>query len=89
MKFFPSIDGYYEFSFSGYANSKNTIIEVKKNENKELSFHGDTNGNDHIGSTWKMKLVKGDKLKLYVKEGMIYSGEDYSTIFNGKFLWPF
>ena len=81
--FTTPFNAYYEFSFFGYAE-KDTEIEVQKNGSKMVSFKSSEKDHNNYGTTWQMKLIKGDKIRLKVRTGGIHSISTYYTIFSGK-----
>ena len=81
-----SVNGYYEFTFTGNAYSTSqTYIKVEKNGNNARKFL------DHLTDslmsfTWIMKLSVGDTIRLYVEHGFIYRDSYHNSAFNGMLL---
>ena len=88
-EFTAPIDGNYEFSFSGhnYPNGHYNYIKVLKNENEVQGFETyDASYITNISSTWIIELKTGDKIRLYVGGGQLFSNKYAYRTFNGKLL---
>ena len=92
--FTAPLKGVYEFSFS--ANSDNDeCAEVNVIQNnimihgmwtKECGSSVDKHDYDSLGSTWLVQLDAGDKIRLKVVGGELWSCSRFPRIFNGKIL---
>ena len=80
------VNGYYEFTFTGttYATGQ-TYIRVEKNGSQDMRFL-DYNQESLMSFTWIMKLNIGDKVRLYLEHGSIYSDGYHFNFFNGMLL---
>ena len=77
--FIAPINGIYRMTFS--SRSRNRIIDVFKGNYKELELNS-------ISSTWMMKLVKGDKIRLYVDKRYPINVNSWTPmIFTGELIY--
>ena len=80
------VNGYYEFTFSGNAYSTGqTYIWVENNGTPVMRFL-DVHQESLMSFTWIMKLSVGDKIRLYLEAGSIYSDGYHYNFFNGMLL---
>ena len=86
-EFKAPFNGTYEFSFSGnsYAD-RYCYIQVLKNEEEVNEFLSDDPGYQNLSSTWILVLEAGDKIRLKVRDGTLYSDTHMYRTFLGKLL---
>ena len=88
-EFTVPIDGIYKLTFSCPTVKMNTV-KLFKNGDYEMIISMEWNSHDIHGniqtSTWMMKLVKGDKLKLNASDVIYADGNKYPAIFTGELI---
>ena len=86
--------GIYEFSFSANSDHDDCgIVNVFKNDvrihsirSKVCGINSDKYDYANLASTWFVQLYAGDKIRLKVSVGELYSHASMYCIFNGKIL---
>ena len=89
--FTASVNGIYEFSYSGGVSSGNraTNIAVKQKGYNKLTFehYGSSNGGYGLMTfNFMLKLQHMDTVQLYITEGKVYSNKNEARVFNGKLI---
>ena len=97
--FTASVNGIYEFSYSGGtsggSNNRATKIAVKQKGRVKLIFEhygsapsrGSSNGGYGLMAfNWFLKLQHKDTVQLYITKGKVYSTNEEVRVFNGKLI---
>ena len=86
-EFKAPFDGTYEFSFSGNSYTDiHVYVLVLKNEAQVHEFFSDKSGFQNLSSTWILVLKAGDKIRLKVHYGKLFSSYYMYRTFTGKLL---
>ena len=88
-EFTAPVHGNYEFSFSGhsYPNGHSLRMKFLKNGNEVEEFETyDASYKTNISPTSIIELKTGDKIRLYVANGKLYSSSSAYRTFSGKLL---
>ena len=82
------VEGIYELSFDFHNYDGAKIILEKNGEllSEQFSFHSGNNYLENLKPTWMVSLNYGDKIRLKVVQGKIYTDIDWYRIFNGRLL---
>ena len=96
--FVTPIDGVFEFDFSlyydlynaGYVKTKveaelngRSIAVIRAQRPSEKGIH-----QGYFSHKWTVDLNQNDAIRLKVTEGRIFSGYEYYSVFNGKYIRP-
>ena len=89
--FTASVNGIYEFSYTGGCldSAKITRIAVKQNRQSKLTFehYGSSSGGYGLMNfNWILKLQHKDTVQLYITDGKVYSSDEEARVFNGKLI---
>ena len=89
------VSGIYKMTFSGTSSFEKkshtlrTMIFVQKNGANMFCMFDNTSGNatgKNISYTWMMKLVQGDKLKLFSAGSYLYADSLFPLTFTGELI---
>ena len=89
------VSGIYKMTFSGTSafekksQDYRTVILVQKNGANMFCMFDNTSGNTtgkNISYTWMMKLVQGDKLKLFSAGSYLYADSLFPLTFTGELI---